>query len=115
MDEATLLLAVLLVALIAIAVFSNAGNVSGPLSTPPNPNAEFGVVHEKPSFFGGFFGPSQNEPATEKPIPTPPTTLDMLRKNISISESGARERDAQKEYVRISYYSSSGQPVVLTG
>ena len=39
----------------------------------------------------------------------------MLRKNISISESGARERDAQKEYVRISYYSSSGQPVVLTG
>ena len=51
MENATFIVVIFIVGILAIASFTQGDLSRGPKTTPPNPNAEFGVVHEKRSFF----------------------------------------------------------------
>ncbi len=109
MDRATLMLAALVIIVVAVASFSSGSVRQGPLANPPNPNAEFGVVKERTSFFSlpGSDGPA---PKTS-PSPPPPTQPQPLSKFLTISQGTARTREPNKEYVDISYSSSAQNPV----
>ncbi len=106
MDEASVFLLVLVVIILALAVFSYQGAAVGipPYANPPNPNAEFGVIHDRRTGSGGS---GRVEPYVNPPPPPPPPVLlerlETLRKNFKVSISGAKSRDVKGEYVDIIY------------
>lgn len=115
MEQGTLLLIGLVVVLVAVAVFSFTPTSRGPFSTPPNPNAEFGVTRQKYSFFRSP-PPSTKEPRQESPRTEsePPTKEELLKKHVNISPKNARSRDAKKEYVQIVYSLSASERINIS-
>ena len=114
MEQGTVILVILLIVIFAFAALSFpglAGNNS-PSATPPNPKAEFGVIHEQKSFFGST--PPTPSPTNETPPPTPQSNLELQKKYISLSKRNTDQRDISQEYVQISYSSSANESLDLT-
>ena len=115
MENATFIVVIFIVGILAIASFTQGDLSRGPKTTPPNPNAEFGVVHEKRSFFFSSTPPtpsskdSNKKPPPPAPTPTPaPELEDILHKYVKVSMRSARSNKPDKEYIDVSY--SSGAP-----
>lgn len=111
MDWELVILLGLVIALFAFGAFSGGFTRTGPLATPPNPNAEFGVEYEKKSYLD-IFRPSRapsptprlTPPPTPPPSPTPSPDLDaLLKKYVSVSVRNARSRNENQEYIDIIY------------
>lgn len=125
MDGNVLLLAVLVITLFALMFFYNAGSQSSPLSAPPNPNAEFGVVRRDRSFFSSARKSSTpKETSTKTPPPPqsgepappdPAAREERLKKAFSISIKNARSRKPDEEYIQIAYNPKEIEPVNISG
>lgn len=109
MNENILPLAILVIALIALAFFYNtSSSVTSPLSAPPNPGAEFGIVRRNTRAFLRQSKAPEKSPEQQKPSPTPPMEDlalrdELLKKAFSISARNARSRKPDEEYVQILY------------
>lgn len=113
------LLAILVIALFALTIFYNVGGHTSPLSAPPNPNAEFGIVRRDKSFFRASPRTTDGPRATRTPSPSPsplPKELgeELLKKAFSISARNARSRKPDEEYVQISYNPKSDEPINIS-
>lgn len=104
MEQGTTLLIILVIIIFAVAAFSYSGAPHSPSANPPNPNAEFGVIHPRNSFFGS---PSPAPTPTPSTPPTPPARLELLAKYITLSQRNAKQRDPKTEYIQITYSSSA--------
>jgi hypothetical protein len=117
MEQGTIVLVILVIVILAIAAFSYTGSTGGLRTDPPNPNAEFGVVHEQTSFFGsgGWSGISTQKEPEPTILPVGPTNLELARKYVSLSLKNARSsRDPNSEYIQIAYSSSATDPINIS-
>lgn len=116
MEQGTFLIFGLIIVVLAIATFSYTQTSTGPSASPPNPDAEFGVIREKKSFFHAT--PSYDN--TEKPVEATPraqpslTREEVLKSHISISPRNARSRDIATEYIQISYSSRASEKINIS-
>jgi hypothetical protein len=119
MEQGTFILFGLIVVVLAVATFSYTQISSGPLASPPNPNAEFGVIRETKSSFrpAPSYGNQGNQEKPVTPTPTqkqPPTKEELLKSYISISPKNARSRDIAAEYIQISYSSRASEKINIS-
>ncbi|MEK7643111.1 MAG: hypothetical protein AAB372_01550 [Patescibacteria group bacterium] len=121
-QEPFLIVIAVLILFWVFAIFSRGGVGSGPIATPPNPNAEFGVVHEDQSLFSNLFNlPPSPEPSpspSETPTEQKPTVDEILKNSVYISLANVRTREPDEEYIDITYSSSdpaAPDSITLTG
>ncbi|KKU51933.1 MAG: hypothetical protein A3F26_02620 [Candidatus Ryanbacteria bacterium RIFCSPHIGHO2_12_FULL_47_12b] len=119
MDENLAFLAILVVILFGFAFFANLSTSSGPLATPPNPDAEFGVVREQKSVFD-VFEPPPPPPPTDDTTQTEDKTIESEKKEerykqyFSISSANARSRNPDTEYIDIQYNPPENESVYIS-
>lgn len=119
MDQNTVFLAILVIALLAVAVFASPGitgglHSGGPLATPLTPNAEFGVIHEQKSLLRSFVGSGINTSPPLPPAKPQPTPEELLKKYVRISATGARSRDINREYIQVTLLSGADMSVNIS-
>jgi hypothetical protein len=125
MDQATILLIVLVIVFLAVGAFYYVAGTSssGPIASPPNPKAQFGVIKQRsrpasPSPSSRTSPPRTGTPPSPNPTPPPAggssSTTDDRAKYISISRAGASATDVNKEYIRISYSSGASKPIIIS-